>query len=333
MKKASTLLFYFLIIAFIFSLSPLSVGKTFAADPTVTVSPSTIAPFQSFTVTVNNCNPNEIISVGYKRPEDYTNEFLGIALPTDNQGSYTGSADNIEDAGRYTVTVNCKGQNWFFPDAIITQELMGSITIRHQVLSQTETKLIIEGCPPNSEVLLDWRRGLNFDQLEYTSDASGVTEIVFRESGVYTVDAACGGENSSSYRFAVGDDAQDFPTQPPPPPPPCNIVDGKCASVETAIGTIRTDGPGIIYSAFVVMLSMSGGILVLVIMYAGYLLVTSAGKPEQIQKAREILIAGIVGFLFIIFSYVIFGTITDNILNLPGFRAGECLPNDASCVP
>jgi hypothetical protein len=112
-----------------------------------------------------------------------------------------------------------------------------------------------------------------------------------------------------------------YPTQPPAPKPPCGVflAGGGCGIAVTGIGLINTSGAGILYSMFVIFLSLSGGILLLTIIYSGYMLMFSRGNPEQIQKGKEVLTSAIIGFLFIVFSYVIFGVLTVDILRLPGF--------------
>lgn len=111
------------------------------------------------------------------------------------------------------------------------------------------------------------------------------------------------------------------PTFPPPPKPICERFDnGKCVEVNTAIGIICTEADCFVESLFGFILSLSGGIAVLTIMYAGYVFLTSRGNPEAINKGREMIIAAIVGLLFIVFSFVIMETLTGDILRLPGFN-------------
>jgi hypothetical protein len=68
-----------------------------------------------------------------------------------------------------------------------------------------------------------------------------------------------------------------------------------------------------------VLLGLSGGIALLLIMKAGYQLMTSEGKPEQIQAGRDQLIAAIVGLVFLIFSLVFLQIIGYDILRVPCF--------------
>ncbi len=87
---------------------------------------------------------------------------------------------------------------------------------------------------------------------------------------------------------------------------------------DTAIGEIEANLPALVKKLFAVLLSLSGGIAVLLIIVAGYQLITSSGNPEKTQAARERLTSAVVGLLFIIFSFVILEVIGVSILRIPG---------------
>jgi len=127
------------------------------------------------------------------------------------------------------------------------------------------------------------------------------------------------------------------PTLPPPPSPPCKTwIDGECTSFASGLGAIATDPAGFIQTIFAILLSVSGGIALLLIIRAGYQLLTSQGKPEQLQNGRDQLIAAIVGLIFLIFSFVFLQLIGVDILHLPGFTATTNTPttcNPSQCVP
>jgi type IV secretion system pilin len=107
---------------------------------------------------------------------------------------------------------------------------------------------------------------------------------------------------------------------PPPPSPPCKRwVNGQCQTVGTAVGDLATDPAGFIRALFAVLLSVSGGLALLLIIRAGYQMMTSQGKPEQINQARDQLVAAIVGLAFLIFSFVLLQVIGYDILRIPGF--------------
>jgi hypothetical protein len=111
-----------------------------------------------------------------------------------------------------------------------------------------------------------------------------------------------------------------YPTVPPPPPPPClRLGNGGCVAFSSALGELGTRPEEFISSAFAVLLSVSGGIALLLIIKAGYQMLTSQGKPEQINAGRDQLVAAIVGLIFLIFSFVILQVIGFDILRIPGF--------------
>lgn len=93
----------------------------------------------------------------------------------------------------------------------------------------------------------------------------------------------------------------------------------KCASVDTAIGPINTNPSDFVRKLLAIILSLSGGIALLLIIFSGYKLMTSQGNPEKLQGARETLTSAIVGLLLIIFSLVIIELIGVDILHIPGF--------------
>ncbi len=114
---------------------------------------------------------------------------------------------------------------------------------------------------------------------------------------------------------------------PAPPLPPCakwtnGNKGGVCESFVSAFGNFPTDPEAFIQKIFAILLSISGGIALLLIIKAGYQLMISQGKPEQIQQARDQLIAAIVGLIFLIFSFVFLQLIGFNILHIPGFTEG-----------
>ena len=94
---------------------------------------------------------------------------------------------------------------------------------------------------------------------------------------------------------------------------------GNCTSVNTAFGDIPINVTSAISAIFAVLLSFSGGIVLLIIIFAGYRIMTSGGDQEKLKGAREMLTAGIIGLLFIIFSVTILRIIGVDILHIPGF--------------
>jgi len=111
------------------------------------------------------------------------------------------------------------------------------------------------------------------------------------------------------------------PSLPEPPSPPCKQwVNGVCQTMGTALGDFATDPTGFVKTIFDILLSVSGGIALLLIIKSGYQLMTSQGKPEQLQQGRDQLIAAIVGLVFLIFSFVILQVLGFDILRIPGLN-------------
>ncbi len=92
-----------------------------------------------------------------------------------------------------------------------------------------------------------------------------------------------------------------------------------CIKIRTALGNVRTDSTGFTRWMLGFVLSISGGIVIIIIIVAGYKLMTSQGNPDRVKNARDQLTAAIVGLLFIIFSLALLELITRDILGLPGF--------------
>ncbi|MBP9716395.1 MAG: hypothetical protein KBD51_00475 [Candidatus Levybacteria bacterium] len=92
-----------------------------------------------------------------------------------------------------------------------------------------------------------------------------------------------------------------------------------CLKIKTALGNVRTDSTGFTRWMLGFVLSISGGIVIIIIIVAGYKLMTSQGNPDRVKNARDQLTAAIVGLLFIIFSLALLELITRDILGLPGF--------------
>ncbi|GIW62172.1 MAG: hypothetical protein KatS3mg089_1024 [Patescibacteria group bacterium] len=93
----------------------------------------------------------------------------------------------------------------------------------------------------------------------------------------------------------------------------------KCAGVITPFGAFSSEPGKFIKDLLRVLLSISGGIVLLLIIRSGYQLMTSQGNPEKITEAKDRITSAIIGLLFLIFSLVILEVIGVDILNIPGF--------------
>jgi hypothetical protein len=98
-------------------------------------------------------------------------------------------------------------------------------------------------------------------------------------------------------------------------------------AISTAIGCIpilNNDG-GTAFMAFVLRwaVGIGGGIAFLLILYAGFMLMTSTGNPERIKAGQELLTSAIGGLLLLIFSVFILKFIGIDILGLGTFGFGK----------
>ena len=65
-------------------------------------------------------------------------------------------------------------------------------------------------------------------------------------------------------------------------------------------------------------IGIGGGIAFLLIIVAGFQIMTSTGNPERLKAGQELLTSAIAGLIMIIFSVFILRIIGVDILKLPG---------------
>ncbi len=87
----------------------------------------------------------------------------------------------------------------------------------------------------------------------------------------------------------------------------------------TAVGCISLDASRGIGELVIVALGIAGGIALISILAAGFLLSTSHGDPQKTNKAKELLQNAIVGLLFVLFSVTILQFVARDIFRIPGF--------------
>jgi hypothetical protein len=68
---------------------------------------------------------------------------------------------------------------------------------------------------------------------------------------------------------------------------------------------------------------IGGGIAFLLIIYAGFMIMTSAGNPERLKAGQELLTSAISGIILLIFSIIILKIIGVDILGLGQFGFGQ----------
>ena len=73
-----------------------------------------------------------------------------------------------------------------------------------------------------------------------------------------------------------------------------------------------------------VALGLLGIIAVLIVLYAGFVWMTSGGVPEKIDKAKKTLIAGFIGLVIIMSSYAIASFVINALLEATGVAGEPC---------
>lgn len=99
----------------------------------------------------------------------------------------------------------------------------------------------------------------------------------------------------------------------------------KNKTLNTAIGCVPILGTKEEFLSFVLRwaVGIGGGIAFLLIIYAGFMIMTSAGNPERLKAGQELLTSAISGLILLIFSVVILKIIGVDILGLDQFGFGQ----------
>ncbi len=92
----------------------------------------------------------------------------------------------------------------------------------------------------------------------------------------------------------------------------------------TAIGCFGGGGtPNDFVASFIKLgTGLGGGVAFLLILFSGFQRITSAGNPEKLHEAKDLMTAAISGLLLIIFSVFLLRLVGVDILQLPGFSSG-----------
>lgn len=102
------------------------------------------------------------------------------------------------------------------------------------------------------------------------------------------------------------------------------LCDGD-SGINTAIGCIHVlSGPEAFLGDILKWsVGIGGGIAFLLIVYAGFMVMTSAGDPERLKAGQELLTSAISGLILLIFSIFILKFIGIDILGLNKFGFGQ----------
>ncbi len=85
--------------------------------------------------------------------------------------------------------------------------------------------------------------------------------------------------------------------------------------VKEGIGSdANTDLPTLIGNIIAVLLSVLGIIFVVLVVYAGFLYLTSAGEADRVKKAKALLTQAVIGLVIIIAAYAIADFVIDSLV-------------------
>lgn len=119
------------------------------------------------------------------------------------------------------------------------------------------------------------------------------------------------------------------PYQPPVPPTTSNPNLGNVlcpngeVGINTAIGCIHINDPNTFLSDILKWaVGVGSGIAFLLMLYAGFMIMTASGNPDRLKAGQELLTSAIAGLILLIFSIFILKFIGIDILGLGQFGFG-----------
>lgn len=101
---------------------------------------------------------------------------------------------------------------------------------------------------------------------------------------------------------------------------PTCLTNGGKKGIDTAIGCIPIENSDDLIGFILKWaIGVGGGIAFLLIVLAGFQIMTSSGNPDRLKAGQELMTSAIAGLILLIFSVFILKIIGVDILGLPGF--------------
>lgn len=184
------------------------------------------------------------------------------------------------------------------------------------------------GCIPNNNYKLDIRTADgSSSQASGTSDANGHLTMSFdiQQPGTYTFNLynlttgsfSVAGTTASVTGIGGGSNLPGAGTG-------SSTGDIKCSdgnSIDTAIGCIPIGDQNALIGFFLKWgIGIGGGIAFILIIFAGFQIMTSRGDPNRLKAGQELMTSAIAGLLLLIFSLIILRIIGFDILNITAFQ-------------
>ena len=90
--------------------------------------------------------------------------------------------------------------------------------------------------------------------------------------------------------------------------------------ISTALGCIVVEGTDFVTTLLNFVIGIAGGIAMLLIIFGGFQILTSAGNPERLNEGKELVSSALTGLLMIVFSVFLLRVIGMQILGIPQFK-------------
>ena len=90
---------------------------------------------------------------------------------------------------------------------------------------------------------------------------------------------------------------------------------GLTSEVEGALGLGTQDVRVTIARIINVFMGLLGIIAVVIILYGGFMWMTAAGNEERVDKARKMIVAGVIGLAIILSAYAIARFVVNSLVN------------------
>lgn len=90
-------------------------------------------------------------------------------------------------------------------------------------------------------------------------------------------------------------------------------------AINTAFGCVSVNGTDFVSTLLTFGIGIAGGIAMLLIIFGGFQILTSAGNPERLNAGKELISSAITGLLMIVFSVFLLRIIGVDILGIPSF--------------
>ncbi|MEA3354946.1 MAG: pilin [Patescibacteria group bacterium] len=268
------------------------------------------------------CRVTEPLVIYATTPSDTCNVTF-TPNPADLNDSVNMDVKDLESLQSYNLEIHHKGSLYNETIFSILTNNQGSITTNIPSLNKTGSyKLVIfkeytKVC--ETDYILTIQENIQEPTCYPTEETCIAAGCVCIESNPYKKDKKECRDSENTSEVCTNS----IPTPSMiPGPETCPTSDGSIG-IQTAIGCIPTGIGAFTDTILTRGISIGAGLAFLLILYGAFVLITSAGNPENTKKGGEIITSALVGLLFIIFSVFLLRLIGVDILKIPGFSSNS----------